>query len=226
MPRLSPAVAPAVAVLIAGGVFAGPAAAQDGLILTYALPDGSPMVQEISEHGIRADVPGGTSFYLPDRGLFLAIEMQGEQRVFAFDQFLEMMQGMTGAAEPEAMPDPAEVSIVDTGATEVVAGVEGTVYEITGPDGDGAVVVASNDAPMADLYNQMMGAYLGGLGDGLGAMAGADPAAGFQMFQDEPLGIILRAEGGMTLVSLQEIDADPTRFALPAEPGDISDMFQ
>jgi hypothetical protein len=88
------------------------------------------------------------------------------------------------------------------------------------------VVVASNDAPMADLYNEMMGAYLGGLGDGLGAMASADPAAGFQMFQDEPLGIILRAEGGMTLVSLQEIDADPTRFALPAEPGDISDMFQ
>lgn len=220
--RIRPA---ARSLALAGLMGAIAPAAHADLILTYALPDGSPMVQEISEHGVRADIQGGTSYYIPGRGVFLAVQMQGAQRVFAFDQFMSMMQGMAGNAGGEEAA-PVDVDIVDTGRTETVAGIEGSVYEVVGPNGDSAEIVASNDVGQADLYNDMMGAYLGGLGDGLAAMAGSDPAAGFQMFQEEPLGIILRAEDGMRLVSVQETDIDPARFELPAEPSDLSEMFQ
>lgn len=148
----------------------------------------------------------------------------GDWQVLALSGFAAMMGDMaSGAGQAEVASEPQEdFNFNNTGRTEVVAGIEGSVYEVVETDGwsDREVVaelVLTDHNGAVQAYHGMysivsaMGSMAGqqGLGDLMSTAYGGDGRA------------ILRANDDWRLVSLDDSRIPDNYFVLPAEPTTI-----
>jgi len=177
------------------------------------------------DSNVRMRVPGGNYMLLQNDEVYAVTRQDNEWQVFALSTFASMMGAAGGAnafSIEDAMESAAGVELRDTGGTEVIAGIRGTVHEVIETRNDGteriaAEVVLADHASAAQVYRGMfaimsaMGGMAGqqGLGDMASAAYGGEDRA------------VLRANDDFRLVSLDESAIPDNHFVLPAEPMSI-----
>lgn len=204
-----------------------PLAAAD-VTAVFEVEGGETMTIEYrDDQNVRMRAPGDGYILRQGDEVYVISREGGDWQVFALSDFAAMMGGMAAGAGQNAAADAAEMEngyeFRDTGRTEVVAGIEGTVHEVVESDGWGggeevvAEVVMSDHDGAVQAYRGMfsivsaMGAMAGqqGLGDLMETAYGGDNRA------------ILRSNDEWRLVSLEEGDIPDNYFTLPAEPMSI-----
>ena len=168
---------------------------------------------------------------LLDGKAYSVVQQDGSPMVMELGPMMKMMGAMVQSpAMQQPLSGPEEivrfVSLVDSGHSETVAGVDGRVHTLTYVDGNGQTqtetLVLSKDARARELTAAMME-----MGRVMSRAAGIKPQPGGDQLAAEMSTRgqgLLRYGNDFTLVSLDGKTPAGARFKLPAEPMQMPDL--
>jgi len=190
--------------------------------------DGVQTMLEYDDSGmLRVGMQGEYGYMLMRDGrVYTVMNQDGESMVM---EISSAMAGMGNMVQQQGLIDTefqAFESLTDTGRTEMVAGIEGRVYDMTLIENNGQrtteSVVLSTDNRVRELTAAMMA-----MADMMMTAMGGEEPEGMAMMKQEILG---NGRGWLrqgNAFELSSIDGNPpaaSRFELPSEPVDMPDM--
>jgi hypothetical protein len=187
--------------------------------------DGTKMKFEYRDQDLRIDMKGQEGYMLVTGGSMYVVSVSnGQTMVIDMKQARNMFGNMADTATPSAMEGEL-LSFEPAGRNEVVAGIEGEVYEVRFIDADGkersSEMVLSDD-PRAEEFRDAVFAMARSATAALSEQAEAADEMQ-QRLRAENKGV-LRFGGDMTVTALSDRVIDKSRFVLPAAPTDLSAM--
>lgn len=204
------------------GLLAAPALVTADVTAVFDMDGETMAIEYRDDQNVRIRAPGDSYLMRQNDEVYIVSRQGGDWQVLALSDFAAMMGGMTGAGQDTTTEMEEQYDFRDTGRTEVVAGIEGTVHEVIETDGRGgeevaAEVVLTDHDGAVQAYRGMisvisaMGSMAGqqGLGDLMETTYGGENRA------------ILRSNDDWRLVSLNEDPIPDNYFVLPAEPTTI-----
>lgn len=210
---------------IAGiGLLALPSLVAADVTAVFELSGETMTIEYRDDRNVRMRTPDDSYMMRQNDEIYVVSRQGGDWQVLALSDFAAMMGGMAAGVDQDAMTDMEEgYDLRDTGRTEVVAGIEGTVHEVIETDGQGASeevvaeIVLTDHGGAVQAYRGMisvigaMGTMAGqqGMGDLMETAYGGENRA------------ILRSDDDWRLVSLNEDRIPDNHFVLPAEPTTI-----
>lgn len=213
---------------IAGiGLLALPPLVAADVTAVFETGDETMTIEYRDDQNVRMHAPGDGYIMRQDDEVYIISREGGDWRVLALSDFAAMMGGIAAGAGQNTAPDSAEMEdgfdFRDTGRTEVVAGIEGTVHEVVESDGWGGGGEVVAEVVMTD-HDAAVQAYRG-LFSIIGAMGEMAGQQGLGDMMQTAYGVsdraILRSNDDWRLVSLDESSIPDNYFTLPAEPTSI-----
>lgn len=217
---------------IAGiGLLALPPLVAADVTAVFETGDETMTIEYRDDQNVRMRAPGDGYIMRQDDEVYIISREGDDWRVLALSDFAAMMGGIAAGAGQNAATDTAEmedgVDFRDTGRTEVVAGIEGTVHEVVESDADGwggggggevvaEVVMTDHDAAV-QAYRGLF-SIIGAMGEMAGQQGLGDMMQTAYGVSDRA---ILRSNDDWRLVSLDESSIPDNYFTLPAEPTSI-----
>ena len=209
----------AASLLLSQSVFGGTAGVTNA--------EGDTMHFEYEGDNLRIGTGDETPSYMVvrDNNLYMVTNSDGNIMVIDAGQAWSMVGGLAGSATPD-MVSNAVVSLEATGKTEEHAGIEGEVYQLRYRDDKGAVretELVLTDDPRARAFSDAMQRFAATVTRTMGQE--------YQAVTNDMQGRlaalnkgVLRYGDDMTVKSLSAETVDPSRFELPAEPTDLSNL--
>jgi hypothetical protein len=208
-------------VFLAGILLLWPGLVWADLVGTYDLTEGDMMVVEYhDENNFRINM-GSEGYVLMHQGkAYIVSKQNGEWEAMSVESMKAMMSQMGfGQQVEQTIADRTPPTFEDTGRTERHAGITGKVYRVTMKKADGtedtAEMVFGEDPRLLTLQEANIRVAEAWQNKGRSRQG---PSFGeiMKKYQSHgPGGGILRYDDGMRLVSLQETELAPSRFALP-----------
>jgi len=189
--------------------------------------EGDTMTFEYQGDNLRIGTGAQSPSYLVVRGedVYMVSDSDGNLMVIDAGQAWNMVGGLAGSATPEMVANEV-ISLDATGATERHADIEGEVYRLRYRGDEGAeqeTELVLTDDPRAQAFRDAMHHFAATIS---GAM-GQDYNAATDDMQGRLTALnkgVLRYGDDMTIRALSAETVDPTRFELPAEPTDLSNL--
>lgn len=122
--------------------------------------------------------------------------------------------------ESISIPDSGDVRLTDTGKFREIAGFRGKVFEISDGSGDYRVVLSNHPRVVAasDAFRHFIRLFATAMGNEQGKRILSLDSA----FRDHPYRGLLQVQGGMTLLSLTEMQKPKTFYQIPQSSWDFS----
>jgi len=187
--------------------------------------DGTKMKFEYRNQDLRIDMKGQDGYMLVTGGSMYVVSVSnGQTMVIDMKQARNMFGNMADTATPSVVEGEL-LSFERAGRTEVVAGIEGEVYEVRFVDADGkersSDMVLSGDPRAKEFRDAMFTMAHSAIAASSQQSDSADDMQ--QRLRAENKGV-LRFGDDMTVTALSDRVIDKSRFVLPAEPTDLSAM--
>ena len=187
--------------------------------------EGGQMKFEYRDDLLRITTDGQQGYMVVRDGeIYMVTNAEGQVMVLSLSQAMGLMGSQASAAKPSTVEGKL-LSLEPTGGTETVAGIKGEVYRVRFIDQDGkersSDLVLSGD-PRAREFQGAMYTMIRGF-----ARAAGKPVEGPEELQARLTKMnkgTLRFGEDMWVTAISDRDVDPGRFALPAEPTDMSAM--
>jgi hypothetical protein len=175
---------------------------------------------------MRMSMPGG-QFMLVNGDNTYMVRKQNEQWVAidmaAMGKMMQQMRKQGGGQSPgQGQPGSGDVDFRDTGRTETVAGYEGSVYEVTGPEGETSEIVLSDHEDIVALSRGWV-EFTGNMTKQMGAVSEQMQDRMMSRSDIDKRGGILRAGDDMRIKSVSTDSKDSAYFELP-EGTKVQDM--
>lgn len=209
----------AATLLLSQSVFAGTAEVTNA--------EGDTMTFEYQGDNLRIGMGAQSSSYLVVRGddVYMVSDSDGNLMVIDARQAWNMVGGLAGSATPDMVANEV-ISLDATGATEQHADIEGEVYSLRYRDDKGGAQeteLVLTDDPRARAFRDAMHHFAATLSSAMGQdhNAATDDMQGRLAALDKG---VLRYGDDMTVRALSAETVETTRFELPAEPTDLSNL--
>lgn len=190
--------------------------------------DDTAITYEYSADMVRMNTSQGDNSHMifRDGRLYMVSYSDGSPMVIDASQSLSMARSLGGANTTPGINNHRVLSLEATGRTEQHAGIKGQVYNIRVESGDGEVEeneIVLTDDPRAIEYRDAILKLAQQMSEALGD-TNTGKADGLQnKLMDMNKGV-LRFGDDMKVTALSSDPVDPSRFALPAEPLDMSGL--
>jgi len=193
-----------------------PALALGGVSGTYAVSGGQSLELSYRDNThMRMDITDGQFVLVNGDDTFMVRRQGGQWLAMDLSAMGRMMQRMgRGGGESESGTGASAFSYQDTGRTETVAGYEGSVHAVTGPQGEKTEVVLSDHEDIIQLSHGWV-RLSGKLAEQLGMMTDSIQKKMLSPEEIDRRGGILRIGDELRLQSVSTEDRGQAHYELP-----------